>query len=136
LFSGFSLICLAAAWVLQSLGVIINPEEFGEKVNAELILDMGYAILAGAAGVLSLRAYEEKMRNSSIVLVFATAVILYSIVNCFNMLFRGGSTLTPIRIILIIFVIVAGLTFLVGYGMYYIQYRLDRRQESFIRKDK
>ena len=125
LFSGFSLICLAAAWVLQTLGIIINPEVFGEKVTVELILDMLFAIVAGAVGVLSLRAYEEKLRNSPIILVFAALVILYSVVNGFIMLFSEGSTLAPIQIILIIFIIVAGLTFLTGYGMYYIQSRQD-----------
>lgn len=33
LFSGFSLICVTVAWVLQTLGIIINPEKFGEKVT-------------------------------------------------------------------------------------------------------
>ena len=125
LFSGFSLICLAVAWVLQTLGIIINPEVFGEKVTVELILDMLFAIVAGAVGVLSLRAYEEKLRNSPIVLVFAAAVILYSAVNGFIMLFSEGNALAPIQMILIIFIIVAGLTFLAGYGMHYIQSRQD-----------
>ena len=128
LFSGFSLICLAVAWVLQSLGIIINPEKFGEKVTVELILDMLFALLAGGVGVLSLRTYEEKMRNSPIVLVFAAIVILYSVVSGFIMLFSEGSTFAPIEMILIIFIIVTGVTFLVGYGMYCIQYRQDRRQ--------
>ena len=125
LFSGFSLICLAVAWVLQTLGIIINPEKFGEKVTVELILDMGVAILIGATGVLSLRAYEEKLRNSPIVLVFAAVVILYSIVSSFILLFSEGSTLTPIQMILVIFIIVSELTFLVGCGMYTIQCRQD-----------
>ena len=124
LIGGFSLICLMAAWVLQTLGIIINPDIFGEKVTLELILDMLVAIVVGAAGVLSLRAYEGKLRNSPIVLVFA-AVILYPIANAFIMLFRGGSKLAPIETILAIFIIVAGLTFLTGYGMYYIQSRKD-----------
>ena len=120
LIGGFSLICLMAAWVLQTLGIIINPDIFGEKVTLELILDMLVAIVVGAAGVLSLLAYEGKLRNSPIVLIFA-AVILYPIVSSFIILFRGGSTLAPIEAILAIFIIVAGLTFLTGYGMYYIQ---------------
>ena len=124
LIGGLSLICLMAAWVLQTLGIIINPDIFGEKVTLELILDMLVAIVVGAAGVLSLRAYEGKLRNSPIVLVFA-AVILYPIANAFIMLFRGGSKLAPIETILAIFIIVAGLTFLTGYGMYYIQSRKD-----------
>ena len=124
LIGGFSLICLMAAWVLQTLGIIINPEKFGEKVTVELILDMVVALLVGAAGVLSLRAYEEKLRNSPIVLTFA-AVILYPIVNAFIMLFREGNSLAPIETILAIFIIVAGLTFLTGYGMYYIQSMQD-----------
>ena len=103
---------------------LINPEKFGEKVTVELILDMVVALLVGAAGVLSLRAYEEKLRNSPIVLTFA-AVILYPIVNAFIMLFREGNSLAPIETILAIFIIVAGLTFLTGYGMYYIQSRQD-----------
>lgn len=126
LFSGFALICLAIAWVLQTLGIIINPEAFGEKVTVELILDMGFAILVGATGVLSLRAYEEKLRNSPIVLVFASVIILYSMVNGFIMLFTEGSTLAPIQMILVIFIIVAELAFLVGYGMYTIQSKRDR----------
>ena len=125
LFSGFSLIGLAVAWVLQTLGIIINPEVFGEKVTAELIQDMGVALLAGAAGVLSLRTYEEKMRNSLIVLVFAAAVILYTTVNGFTMLFREGSAATPIQMILYIFIIIAGLTFLAGHKMYLTHYRQD-----------
>lgn len=126
LFSGFSLICLAIGWVLQTLGIIINPEVFGEKITVELILDMGFAILVGATGVLSLRAYEEKLRNSPIVLAFASVIILYSMVNGFIMLFTEGSTLAPIQMILVIFIIIAELAFLVGYGMYTIQSRRDR----------
>ena len=124
LIGGFSLICLAAAWVLQTIGIIINPDIFGEKVTLELILDILVALVVGTAGVLSLRAYEGKLRNSPIVLAFA-AVSLCPIVNAFIMLFRDGSTLAPIQTILAIFVIVAGLTFLTGYGMYYIQSRQD-----------
>ena len=124
LIGGFSLICLAAAWVLQTIGIIINPDIFGEKVTLELILDILVALVVGTAGVLSLRAYEGKLRNSPIVLAFA-AVSLCPIVNAFIMLFRDGSTLAPIETILAIFVIVAGLTFLTGYGMYYIQSRQD-----------
>ena len=135
LIGGFSLICLTAAWVLQTLGIIINPEKFGEKVTVELILDMLVALLVGAAGVLSLRAYEEKLRNSPLVLVLA-AFILYPIVYAFITLFREGSTLAPIETILVILILAAGLTFLVGYGMYYMQSRQDRRQGSFRRKDK
>lgn len=125
LIGGFSLICLMAAWVLQTLGIIINPDVFGEKVTLELILDMLVAIAVGIAGVLSLRAYEDKLRNSPIVLAFA-AVILCPIVNAFVMLFREGSTLAPIETILAVFIIIAGLTFLTGYGMYCIQ---SRRQD-------
>ncbi|MBR1478906.1 MAG: hypothetical protein IJ608_13260 [Lachnospiraceae bacterium] len=124
LVGGFSLICLMAAWVLQTLGIIINPEVFGEKVTLELILDMLVAILVGAAGVLSLYAYKGKLRNSPIVLALA-AVILYPLINAFIMLFRDGSTLAPIETILAIFIIVAGLIFLTGYGMYYIQSKRD-----------
>lgn len=122
LFSGFSVICATVAWVLQTLGIIINPEKFGEKVTAELILDIVVAPLYGAAGVLSLRVYEGKLRNSPVVLLFAL-VILYAVVYNFVTLLRQGSTLAPTQTIFIIFVIVAGLTFLVGCGMYYIQYR-------------
>ena len=125
LFSGFSLICVAAAWVLQTLGIIINPEKFGEKVNIELILDMVIAILVGGAGVLSLCAYKEKLQNSPAVSVFA-AFILYPIISVFITLFREGSALVPIQRILAIFIIIAGLSFLAGYVMYYIQYRQDR----------
>ncbi|MBQ8094520.1 MAG: hypothetical protein IJ242_13240 [Clostridia bacterium] len=129
LFSGYSLICLSVAWVLQTLGIIINPEKFGEKVNTELIVDMGVAIMAGAAGVLSLLSYEEKMKDSPTVLVFAAAVILYPTVNGLIVLFRKGSTLIPIRVILVICIIIAGLTFLVGHGMDYILYRQERRRD-------
>ena len=130
LFSGFSVICVTVAWVLQSLGIIINPEVFGEKVTAELILDMVTTPLYGAAGVLSLRAYEGKVRNLPVVLAFA-AIILYTIVYYFVTLFRQGSTFTPTQTILAFFIIVTGLTFLVGWGMYYIQNRQDRRRGSF-----
>ena len=124
LISGFSLICVTVAWVLQTLGIIINPEVFGEKITAELILDMVAAPLYAAAGVLSLRAYEGKLRNSPILLVFA-AVILYAIVFNFIALFRQGSTLAPAQTILGIFIIVTGLSYLIGCGMYYIQNRQD-----------
>ena len=128
LFSGFSLFCLSIAWVLQTLGIIINPEVFGEKVTVELILDMGVAILAGAAGVLSLLTYEEKMKDSPIALVFAAAVILYTTVYGFIMLFGEGSKLIPIEIILVICIIIAGLTFLIGHGMNYALYRQNKRR--------
>ena len=128
LFSGFSLLCLSIAWVLQTLGIIINPEVFGEKVTVELILDMGVAILAGAAGVLSLLAYEEKMKDSPIALVFAAAVILYTTVYGFIMLFGEGSKLIPIEMILVICIIIAGLTFLIGHGMNYALYRQNKRR--------
>lgn len=129
LFSGSSVICVTVAWVLQSLGIIINPEVFGEKVTAELILDLVTAPLYGAAGVLSLRAYEGKQRNLPVFLVFA-AVILYTIVYYFVMLLRQGSAFTPTQTILAIFIIVTGLTFLVGCGMYYIQQRRRARAEA------
>lgn len=129
LFSGFSVICVTVAWVLQSLGIIINPEVFGEKVTAELILDLVTAPLYGVAGVLSLRAYEGKQRNLPVFLAFA-AVILYTIVYYFVMLLRQGSSFTPTQTILSIFIIVTGLTFLVGCGMYYIQYRRRARAEA------
>lgn len=127
LFGGFSLITLMAAYVLQTFGIIINPEKFGEKVTIDLILDMVVAFLVGVAGVLSLRAYTGELRNSPIVLVFA-AISLYPIVDAFIRLFRDGSALAPIVRILAIFIIIAGLTFLVGYVMYCIQSRRDRRQ--------
>ena len=128
LFSGFSLLCLSIARVLQTLGIIINPEVFGEKVTVELILDMGVAILAGAAGVLSLLTYEEKMKDSPLALVFAAAVILYTNVYGFIMLFGEGSKLIPIEMILVIFIIIAGLTFLIGHGMNYALYRQNERR--------
>ena len=128
LFSGFSLLCLSIVWVLQTLGIIINPEVFGEKVTVELILDMGVAILAGAAGVLSLLTYEEKMKDSPIALVFAAAVILYTTVYGFIMLFGEGSKLIPIEVILVICIIIAGLTFLIGHGMNYALYRQNKRR--------
>ena len=128
LFSGFSLLCLSITWVLQTLGIIINPEVFGEKVTVELILDMGVAILAGAAGVLSLLTYEEKMKDSPIALVFAAAVILYTTVYGFIMLFGEGSKLRPIEMILVICIIIAGLTFLIGHGMNYALYRQNKRR--------
>lgn len=130
LFSGFSLICLAVAWVLQTLGIIINPEKFGEKVTVELILDMGLAILVGAVGLLSLRAYEEKMRNSTIALVFAAVVILYSMFNLFLMLFSEGVALAPIQMVLFIFIVIAELTFLVGCGMYtYVHPNMEQKRK-------
>ena len=128
LFSGFSLLCLSIAWVLQTLGIIINPEVFGEKVTVELILDMGVAILAGAAGVLSLLTYEEKMKDSPIALAFAAAVILYTTVYGSIMLFGEGSKLIPIEMILVICIIIAGLTFLIGHGMNYALYRQNKRR--------
>ena len=124
LFSGFSLICVTVAWVLQSLGIIINPETFGEKVTAELIMDMVVAPLYGAAGVLTLRAYEGKLRNFPITLLFAL-VILYAVGYYFVMLLGQGSTLVPIQTILVIFIIITGLTFLVGHAMYFVQHWRD-----------
>lgn len=114
--------------MLQTLGIIINPEVFGEKATVELILDMGVAILAGAAGVLSLLIYEGKMKDSPIALVFAAAVILYTTVYGFIMLFGEGSKLIPIEMILVICIINAGLTFLIGHGMNYALYRQNKRQ--------
>lgn len=135
LFSGFSLICVTVAWVLQTLGILINPERFGEKVTVDLILDMVVAPLYAAAGVLSLRAYEGKLRNSPILPVLS-AVILYAIVYYFIALLRQGSTAAPSQMILAIFIIVTGLSFLVGCGMYTIQNRRDQRQGSFRRNNK
>jgi hypothetical protein len=89
---------------------------------------MGVAILAGAAGVLSLLTYEEKMKDSPIALVFAAAVILYTTVYGFIMLFGEGSKLIPIEKILVICIIIAGLTFLIGHGMNYALYRQNKRR--------
>ena len=125
LLSSSSLICLMAAWVLQTLGVMINPGKFGAKVTSELILDMVVAVLVGFAGFISLRAYEEKLRNSPLVLVL-TAVMLYPIVNALIAMIRDGSTLAPAEMILYIFILITGLTFVIGFIMYYIQYRQDR----------
>ena len=112
--------------MLQTLGIIINPAKFGEKVTVELIQDMVIAPLIGAAGALALRAYEEKVRNPSVVLVFA-AIVLYPIVYAFITLFRQGSALVPTQTILSIFVIITGVFFLAGCGMYYFHGRQDRR---------
>ena len=84
--------------------------------------------LAGAAGVLSLLTYEEKMKDSPIALVFAAAVILYTTVYGFIMLFGEGSKLRPIEMILVICIIIAGLTFLIGHGMNYALYRQNKRR--------
>lgn len=125
LISSYSLIILTVAWVLQTLGVIINPERFGEKVTLDLILSMLVALLVGAAGLLSMRAYQEKLHNSSVVLLFS-AIILYPIINAFITLFKGGRAIAPTDAILAIFIIIAGLTYIIGIIMYFIQYRFDR----------
>ena len=52
-------------------------------------------------------------------------LFLVKLPNGFIMLFSEGNALAPIQMILIIFIIVAGLTFLAGYGMHYIQSRQD-----------
>lgn len=127
LLSGFALICLAIAWVLQTLGIIIKPENFGEKVTEELILDMLVAPLIGAVGILSLRAYESKLPNTPYTSLFA-AIILYPIVNAFLILFGAKGNLAPTETILAVSVILAGLTFIVAYTTNYIQHELDIRQ--------
>lgn len=93
---------------------------------------MVFAPLYEAAGVLTLRAYEGKLRNLPIAVLFAV-VILYAMVYNFVTLLKQGSTLAPIQTILVIFIIFTGLTFLVGYVMYFIQYWQDQRQGLFRR---
>ncbi len=127
LVSSYSLFILTVAWVLQTLGVIITPERFGEKVTADLILSMLVALLVGSAGLLSMSAYKETLHSSPIVLVLS-AVILYPIINAFSTLFKGGHSISPAEAILAIFIIIAGLTYIVGIIMYFIQHRLDRLQ--------
>ena len=58
----------------------------------------------------------------------AAAVILYTNVYGFIMLFGEGSKLIPIEMILVICIIIAGLTFLIGHGMNYALYRQNKRR--------
>ena len=124
LISGYSMIALSVGWLLQTIGIMINPQLFGEKIDALITLDFVFALLLGAIGALALLVYAGILQNRLIFLLLAI-FIFYPTIHIFVVRIGNGQIIAPTEVILGILIILAGMLFVIGLVMDYVQYKQE-----------
>lgn len=122
LVSGFSLIGLGLASVMDDCQTLIMNHGAAPGGIGLFILDIVAGLGTVAAGALSLHAYRTRLKRIYLGPLFAIA-ILYFIYKLLSALIREGKNILSTEMILGVFIVIAGVSFVIGYWMYAVQWR-------------